>query len=273
LGCPARASKIENACWEDTAFRVLTGNQQPDPSRISDFRCAPWCSGWALCSGPWLCKKTGLVSLGHVALDGTKVKANASKHKTMSHELMLKSEKQLEAEMRACCARPSSLMPMKTSSSARTNAVMSCRKNSSGAVAGWSKSARPRPNWKLRLLPPRPPSGSRKPPLANRREQRQKPVVTTRPANGHHAVVAGPANGRMTPTSWPMRKPRRPALNPLTSLQLVSAISWRCRCGNCPPMRATTPNPRLRGTSQTLTATSSRELTVGSRGTRPGRCR
>ena len=36
-----------------------------------------------------LCQKAGLVSLGHVALDGTKVKANASKHKAMSHERML----------------------------------------------------------------------------------------------------------------------------------------------------------------------------------------
>ena len=41
------------------------------------------------------------MSLGTVALDGTKVKANASKHKAMSHERMLKSERQLEAEMRA----------------------------------------------------------------------------------------------------------------------------------------------------------------------------
>jgi len=41
------------------------------------------------------------VSLGQVALDGTKIRANASKHKAMSHERMLKSERQLEAEMRA----------------------------------------------------------------------------------------------------------------------------------------------------------------------------
>ncbi len=48
-----------------------------------------------------LCQKAGLTSLGRVALDGSKVKANASKHKAMSHERMLKSERQLEAEMRA----------------------------------------------------------------------------------------------------------------------------------------------------------------------------
>ena len=42
-----------------------------------------------------------MVSLGHVALDGTKVQANASKHKAMSHERMLRAEKALEAEINA----------------------------------------------------------------------------------------------------------------------------------------------------------------------------
>ena len=46
-------------------------------------------------------QRSGLVSLGNVALDGTKVKANASKHKAMSHERMLKTEVQLEAEIAA----------------------------------------------------------------------------------------------------------------------------------------------------------------------------
>ncbi len=48
-----------------------------------------------------LCQKAGLVSLGNVALDGTKVQANASKHKARSHERMLKTEAQLEAEIAA----------------------------------------------------------------------------------------------------------------------------------------------------------------------------
>jgi hypothetical protein len=47
-----------------------------------------------------LCQEAGMVSLGHVALDGTKVQANASKHKAMSHERMLKAEAQLEKEIR-----------------------------------------------------------------------------------------------------------------------------------------------------------------------------
>ena len=101
VGMPS-SRKIEKACWEDAAFRVLTGNQQPDHSRISDFRRRHLGALAGLFVQVLrLCQKAGLVSPGHVALDGTKVKANASKHKAMSHERMLKSERQLEAEMRA----------------------------------------------------------------------------------------------------------------------------------------------------------------------------
>ncbi|MFM7268879.1 MAG: IS1182 family transposase [Cyanobium sp.] len=101
VGVPS-SRKIEKACWEDAAFRVLTGNQQPDHSRISDFRRRHLGALAGLFVQVLrLCQKAGLVSLGHVALDGTKVKANASRHKAMSHERMLKSERQLESEMRA----------------------------------------------------------------------------------------------------------------------------------------------------------------------------
>jgi len=47
-----------------------------------------------------LCQKAGLVKLGHVALDGTKIKANASKHKAMSYERMCKAEQELEQEVK-----------------------------------------------------------------------------------------------------------------------------------------------------------------------------
>ena len=101
VGLPS-SRKIEKACWEDAAFRVLTGNQQPDHSRISDFRRRHLVALAGLFVQVLrLCQKAGLVSLGQVALDGTKIRANASKHKAMSHERMLKSERQLEAEMRA----------------------------------------------------------------------------------------------------------------------------------------------------------------------------
>jgi transposase len=101
VGIPS-SRRIERACWEDAAFRVLTGNQQPDHSRISDFRLVHLDSLAGLFVQVLrLCQRAGLVSLGNVALDGTKVKANASKHKAMSHERMLKTEAQLEAEIAA----------------------------------------------------------------------------------------------------------------------------------------------------------------------------
>ena len=94
--------KIERACYEDLAFRVLTGNQQPDHSRISEFRRRNLDALKGLFVQILrLCQKAGMVSLGHVALDGTKVQANASKHKAMSHERMLRAEKALEKEISA----------------------------------------------------------------------------------------------------------------------------------------------------------------------------
>jgi transposase len=94
--------RIERACYEDLAFRVLTANQQPDHSRISEFRRRNLDALSDLFVQILrLCQKAGMVSLGHVALDGTKVQANASKHKAMSHERMLKAEKQLEQEINA----------------------------------------------------------------------------------------------------------------------------------------------------------------------------
>ncbi len=94
--------KIERACYENLPFRVLTGNQQPDHTRISEFRSRNLDALKGLFVQILrLCQKAGMVSLGHVALDGTKVKANASKHKAMSHEGMLRPEKELEKEINA----------------------------------------------------------------------------------------------------------------------------------------------------------------------------
>jgi hypothetical protein len=98
--------KIERACYEDLAFRVLTANQQPDHSRISEFRRRNLDALKDLFVQILrLCQKAGMVSLGHVALDGTKVQANASKHKAMSHERMLRAEKELEKEINALMRR------------------------------------------------------------------------------------------------------------------------------------------------------------------------
>jgi transposase len=96
----ASSRKIECRTYEDVAFRVLTGGQHPDHTRISEFRRI---HGKAL-AGLFvqvlrLCRKAGLVKLGHVAIDGTKVKANASKHKAMSYEHMTKKEAELKKKV------------------------------------------------------------------------------------------------------------------------------------------------------------------------------
>ncbi len=78
---------------------MLTANQQPDHSRISEFRRRNLDALKRLFVQILrLCQKAGMVSLGHVALDGTKVQANASKHKAMSHERMLKAAEILDAQ-------------------------------------------------------------------------------------------------------------------------------------------------------------------------------
>jgi transposase len=94
--------KIEKRFCEDVAFRVLAANNTPDFRTISDFRK----DHLKALAGLFLqvlklCQKAGLVKLGHVSLDGTKIKANASKHKAMSYKRMKEEEARLETEVAA----------------------------------------------------------------------------------------------------------------------------------------------------------------------------
>ena len=97
--------QLERATYEDVAFRVLTGGQHPNYSVISEFRRVHLEALKSLfLQTVKLCQHAGLVKLGRVALDGTKVQANASKHKAMSYERMLKSEEKLVQEIAALLA-------------------------------------------------------------------------------------------------------------------------------------------------------------------------
>ena len=92
--------QIEKKCLEDVAFRVVSANQKPDHSTMAEFRKVHLKALAGLFLQVLkLCQKTGLVKLGHVALDGTKVKANASKHKAMSYGRMLQREEELKQEI------------------------------------------------------------------------------------------------------------------------------------------------------------------------------
>ncbi len=100
--CIGRVSsrKIEKATYEDVAFRVLACNQHPDHDSIAEFRKRHLQELASLFVQVLkLCEQAGLVKLGHVAIDGSKLRANASKHKAMSYERMCEKEEQLAAEV------------------------------------------------------------------------------------------------------------------------------------------------------------------------------
>jgi len=93
--------KLERALHEDVGFRMLSGNQQPDHWTPSEFRRRHL----AALRGLFLqtvrpAQQAGMLKLGQVAIDGTKLKANASKHKAMSYARMEKEEKRLREEIR-----------------------------------------------------------------------------------------------------------------------------------------------------------------------------
>jgi transposase len=92
--------KIETATYDSVAFRFIAGNHHPDHDTVSSFRkkFLPELKGWfkeILLIG----NELGLIKLGNIFIDGTKVQANASKHKAMSYKRMKELEVKLECEI------------------------------------------------------------------------------------------------------------------------------------------------------------------------------
>jgi transposase len=99
IGVPS-SRRIEKSTYEVIPFRVLSANQHPDHDTIAEFRKRHLVAlGRIFLQVLELCRQAGLVKLGHVALDGTKVKANASKHKAMSYDHMQRKADELQAEI------------------------------------------------------------------------------------------------------------------------------------------------------------------------------
>ena len=185
--------RIAKAARERVDFLSIVGLDPPDFRTVSDFRkrhlkALAGLFGQVL----KLCEQAGLVKLGHVALDGTKIKANASKHKAMSYERMEKRAAELEAEVeRWLLAQPRLRTPRKTEPSAATRAARSCPNGSPTRRSASRRSGRRRPNWRpglhLRLQPYLPPTarGSRHaaalPSLATQRASDGAALRTRRP--------------------------------------------------------------------------------------------
>lgn len=98
--------KIEQATHGDVAFRMLAGGEHPHFTTVNSFRDAHRDALAGLFQQVLdLCMSAGLVKLAHVAIDGTKIKANASKHKAMSAERMEQAERKLTDEIEALLAK------------------------------------------------------------------------------------------------------------------------------------------------------------------------
>ena len=96
----ASSRKIERKTQEDVAFRFLAADQHPDHDTIASFRQQHLeALAGLFTQALQLCQKAGLVKLGHVAIDGTKLQANASKHKAMSYERMGEAEQKLQQQV------------------------------------------------------------------------------------------------------------------------------------------------------------------------------
>ena len=98
--------KIERATYQDVAFRVLAGGDHPHFTTVNAFRLQHRDALSSLFVQVLrLCAHAGLKTVGHVSLDGSKVQANASKHKAMTYGRMKDEEKRLAAEIEALLFR------------------------------------------------------------------------------------------------------------------------------------------------------------------------
>lgn len=103
--------KLEERTYSDVAVRFLCADQHPDFRPIARFRKRHLAALADLfVQALRLCRQAGLVGLGTLALDGTKLRANASRHKAMSYQRMVAKEAQLEAEIAAIHANAQALL-------------------------------------------------------------------------------------------------------------------------------------------------------------------
>jgi transposase len=96
----ASSRKIEQATYDDIAFRYLAANQHPDHDTIAQFRQQHLeALAELFVQALRLCQRAGLVKLANVAIDGTKIKANASTHRSHRHAQMKQEEEQLRKQV------------------------------------------------------------------------------------------------------------------------------------------------------------------------------
>ena len=177
--------KIMRRCHIDVACRVIVGDDIPDFRTISDFRKIHLARLETLFVEVLkLCALAGLAKVGTIALDGTKVKANASRHKAMSYDRMKEEEKRLKEEIAKLLAEAEATDATEDAAHGPDRRATNCPTNWLAVRAAWRRSRRPRRSWRSGRGPKRPrrrpaakPRGKRRPP---RPRPRRSPTPRTR---------------------------------------------------------------------------------------------
>ena len=156
--------RIAKATRERVDFMSIVGLDPPDFRTVSDFRkrhlkALAGLFGQVL----KLCEQAGFVKLGHVALDGTKIKANASKHKAMSYERMEKRAAELEAEVDRWLSAAEAADAEEDRAFGRDKSGEELPKWVADKKKRAEKIGRRRPNWRPRRKRPRRPRPKRRP--------------------------------------------------------------------------------------------------------------
>jgi len=102
--------RIEAKTYDEVAYRYLAADEHPDHSTLAEFRKRHLeALAGLFVQSLRLCQKVGLVKLGHLAIDGTKLPGHASKHKAMSYQRMGETEKKLLAEVEELLKRAAAI--------------------------------------------------------------------------------------------------------------------------------------------------------------------
>jgi len=170
--------RIQKRLVEDVAFRALAAGNQPDFRTLSDFRKLHLTALEELFRQVLrITLETGTMKLGRVALDGSKVKANASKHRAMSYGRMRETEKRLREEVRKLLSQAEAADAEEDTRYGRVGVGMNCRKSCSGGRHGSNALVRPGERWKHeRANKPRARGRSRKRPSPHRKRNTTLPI-------------------------------------------------------------------------------------------------
>lgn len=185
---------IERKCTDDVAFRYLAAGAGPDYRSISRFRARHLDAlAGIFTQSLRLAQRLGMVKMGRVALDGTKLQANASKHKAMSYNRLVEKEERLEAEIAGLEAAAAGLLADAEALDAAEDERFGPDGKDTDLPAELDRreSAWPGCRPPARRSRPRPP---------------RRPAITPRTRSGDAKSVPGPTN----PRRWPKPATWRP---------------------------------------------------------------